>query len=254
MKLVKLLLLIVVCILIVPIFSLFILSITNTGNNVFEWYKVILENENFSRAFLNSITISAIVSLLSVFISTYISLSYFGSKEKYVLILIIIIIGLMPADVIAISINKMGQLLGLNRSNIFFLIFSLILYCLPFTIIILWIRYYFIDVSLLKAGRDLGLNNTSMIKKIIIPLSKNAIINVFLFSFLLTFNEFTRTYYLSGSTEYLSEYLNGKLSSGTDNSIYAGATISILITIIIILVYFAYNNLKVKKDMIRKKI
>lgn len=237
MKLVKTILICFTGILIIPIFSLFTLSLKATDGNYFKWYFEIIKNEKFITAFFNSFYISLIISSLTIITSFIISLAYFEKRKRLLIVFFVLIIGLMPPDIIALSISKSSQIIGFKKSNLFFLCFGLLIYSLPFGIIILWIRYYFIDKFIIIASEDIGLSNVSIIIKILFPLSKNSLISVFLFSFLLTFNEYSRTFYLSGSDEYLSEFLNGKLSSGTDNSIYAGATISILATCLIILIY-----------------
>lgn len=247
MKPVKYILIGFMGILILPIFSLFALSFNATDGNMLKWYLEIFKNESFISAFLSSLIASIFVGSLTLFFSFLISLSYFEVKTRLIVIFLVLIMGLMPPDISSVSINKLCQVIGFNRANLFFLYFGLILYCLPFGIIILWTRYYFIDKQLIAAGEDLGLSNKSIVLKIILPLSKTALVSVFLFSFLLTFNEYPRTFYLSGSVEFLSEYLNGKLSSGTDNSIYAGGTISILITCLTIFIYgtiIKFENLK----------
>jgi ABC-type spermidine/putrescine transport system permease subunit II len=71
-------------------------------------------------------------------------------------------------------------------------------------------------------------------------------------SFLLAFNEYPRTYYLSGSYELLSEFLNGKLSSGTDESIYAGGSITIFITVVSIILLFIYSAFITRKRQLGK--
>ena len=114
----------------------------------------------------------------------------------------------MPPDIMAISISKFSQMLGIYRSNIFFLLFSLLTYCLPFGTIILWARYYYIDKSLFVASEDLGLNKQSLIFKVVMPLSISPLISVFLFSFLLTFNEYPRIFSHSGKagiTEFITK-------------------------------------------------
>lgn len=237
MKPVKYILLCFIGLLIIPIFSLFILSFKATDGNTFKWYSEILKNENFISAFLYSFITSITIGCLTVLFSFFISLAYFEWKTRLMVILVVLVMGLIPPDILSVSINKFAQIIGFNRANLFFLYFGLLLYCLPFGIIILWTRYFFIDKGLITTSEDLGLNNKSIVLKIILPLSKTALVSVFLFSFLLTFNEYPRTFYLSGSVEYLSEFLNGKLSSGTDNSIYAGGTISILITCLVIVAY-----------------
>lgn len=237
MKPIKYILLGFIGILIIPIFSLFVLSFKATDGNTFKWYLEILKNESFISAFLSSFITSITVGSLTVLLSFFISLAYFEKKPRLIVVLAVLVMGLIPPDILSVSINKFAQIIGFNSANLFFLYFGLLLYCLPFGIIILWTRYYFIDKGLITTSEDLGLNNKSIVLKIILPLSKTAMISVFLFSFLLTFNEYPRTFYLSGSVEYLSEFLNGKLSSGTDNSIYAGGTISILITCLVIVAY-----------------
>jgi len=237
MKSIKYILVAFIGVLIIPIFSLFVLSFKSTNGIVFKWYIEILKNESFISAFINSSLTSLTVGVLTAILSFLISLSYFQRKTRLFIIFSILVIGLMPPDIVSISINKFAQIIGFKKSNIGFLIFGLLQYCLPFGIIILWTRYYLIDKNLFITSEDLGLNKKSILLKILLPLTKTALISVFLFSFLLTFNEYPRTYYLSGSVEYLSEFLNGKLSSGTDNSIYAGGTISVIITCIIIFVY-----------------
>lgn len=247
MKSIKAILILIIGVLIIPIFSLFVLSFKATDGQSLKWYVEILNNYRFTTAFVNSFTTSIIVSIIATLVCFLISLAYYDKKTKLLVIFITLLLGLMPPDITAVTINKLAQIIGFYRSNVLFLYFGLLIYCLPFGVIILWTRYYFIEKGILVASEDLGLNNKSIILKIIMPLSKSALISVFLFSFLLSFNEYTRTYYLSGSEEYLSEFLNGKLSSGTDNSIYAGATISILITCCIIGLYGLYSKMQSKR-------
>ena len=237
MKLIKVILLFFIGILIIPIFSLIVLSFQDTNGVLFHWYFEVFRNNAFISAFSTSIITSIFVGLATIIIGFTLSLSYFSLKTRLLTIFFILIMGLIPSDIVSISINKFAQVLGFYRSNSFFLYFGLVTYCLPFTIIILWTRYYYMEKTLFAVSNDLGLNTNSIIFRILIPLSKSAIISAFLFSFLLSFNEYPRTFYLSGSTVYLSEYLNGKLSSGTNNSIYAGGSVSIFVTCIVIVIY-----------------
>lgn len=69
------------------------------------------------------------------------------------------------------------------------------------------------------------------------PLSSATVSACFFLSFLLAFNEYPRTYYLSGSDTLLSEFLNGKLSSGAEESIYAAVGGIILVTAIVTVGY-----------------
>jgi ABC-type spermidine/putrescine transport system permease subunit II len=132
------------------------------------------------------------------------------------------------------------------NSNLFFLCVGLTLYTMPIGILLFWSRFYFIPDSLIISGSDIGMKRFYIVTKIILPLSKNTAISCALLSFLLAFNEYPRTYYLSGANVLVSEFLNGKLSSGADGSIYAGGSITIIITAVSILLmaifYALFNN------------
>jgi spermidine/putrescine transport system permease protein len=247
MKIAKTILLVFLIIQIIPILSIVFLSFQNHNENPFKWYVEIIENESFRSALGLSSVISIIVALSVIVLCFIVSLSWFDSKQRFVVIVLILITGLLPPDIMALSISRISQLLGINSSNIFFLIIAQTLYCFPLGVLIFWSRYYFIKDSLLIAANDLGMKKSLIILKIILPLSNATIISVFILSFLLVFNEYPRTYYLSGSFMFISEFLNGKLSSGTDSSIYAGGSITIFITVFFILIFSVFMSVFNKK-------
>lgn len=245
-KILKILLLALLVVLIMPIFSILALSLQSTGGQTLKWYKEILNNSSFTNSFYLTVFVSICTTILTLIISFIISLSWFNKRQLKTVAFIILVLGLMPPDIIALSISKTAQFLGFYSSNLFFLIIGLTFYCLPFAVLLLWARYYFIEDSLITAARDLGIRKFYIVTKVILPLSSATIISCSMLSFLLAFNEYPRTYYLSGSYELLSEFLNGKLSSGTDESIYAGGSIAILVTLFTItavgLYYFIQSN------------
>jgi ABC-type spermidine/putrescine transport system permease subunit II len=238
MNITKIILICVLGILIIPIFSIIILSFQNNSGEPLKWYQSILINDEFLNSLFRSCFVSIFAAIFGVLVSFLISLSWFNKRQLFVVLMLILIVGLLPADIIALSLNKVFQLLGIYSSNYFILIYGLIYYILPFNVLLFWTGYYFIDSPSLVAAQDIGMKRFYIISRIIWPLSKTTATTCFILSFLLVFNEYPRTYYLSGSTVLLSEYLNGKLNSGADESIYAGGSITIIITAIMILGYF----------------
>ena len=232
-----------------PIFSVFFYSFYNTEmNSVFHWYDKIIENGNFLNALWLSVKISFFTSLIATFLGFILSLSWFNTKQRYSITMLIVILGLVPPDIIALGISKLSQLLNLQGSNLFFTLFALVLYTLPFIILLLWSRYYFINEEIIKSARDLGMKNKYINLKIVLPMSFSALVSVTIFSFILSFNEYPRTYYLSGYHNFLSEYLYGKLNSGLDESIYAGSSITIIITSVFLVITFLFMKLNAKKE------
>lgn len=244
MKLAKILLILTLGVLVIPIFSIFVLSFQNNGGDFLRWYKSIFNNEHFLSALQLSIIISFTTAVLNCGISFILSLTWFSKKQMFTMLTLILFAGLLPPDIFAISISKLSQLLRLNNSNLFFLVIGLVFYTLPFGVLLFWSRFYFIDKSIIIAAKDIGLRKFYIITNIILPLSRTNMISCFLLSFLLSFNEYPRTYYLSGADELVSEFLNGKLSSGADESIYAGGSITVVITTIAIIGYSMINWVK----------
>ena len=243
MKITKTILILFLGILIIPIFSIIVLSFQNNTGDVFKLYQSIFANKDFTDAFLLSTFVSFLTAAFSVFFSFLLSLSWFNKRQMFVVLMLILIVGLLPPDIFALSINKVSQLLGFYSSNFFFLIVGLTFYTLPFGVLLFWTRFYFIEQTTIVAAKDIGLQRFYIITKIILPLSKATVTTSFLLSFLLAFNEYPRTYYLSGSNVLLSEFLNGKLNSGADQSIYAGGSITIILTTILIIGYFSFHSI-----------
>lgn len=249
--LVKAILIFILVLIIIPIFSIFYYSFLDTGIDKLHWYNKIMNNGAFLDALWLSAKTSFVVALITSIIGFIISLAWFNKKQRYAVILLIIILGLTPPDIIALGISKFSQLLNLYDVNLFFTIIGLMLYTLPFTILLLWSRYYFIDDAIIKSARDIGMNNIQINIKIILAMSITALISSLIFSFILALNEYPRTYYLSGHHNLLSEYLYGKLRSGADNSIYAGSGVTIIITYIFLLITFFIIQLNSIKKMAR---
>lgn len=244
----KTILIFVLVLVVIPVFSIFYYSFLNTGiSNVFHWYSEVFKNGSFLNALLLSVKISFIVSLITIIVGFLISLSWFNIRQRYSVILLIVILGLIPPDIIALGISKFSQLLQLQKANLFFTIIGLTLYTLPFIILLLWSRFYFIDEAIIKSARDIGMKNRNINLKIVLPMSISTLISSFIFSFILSLNEYPRTYYLSGYHNFLSEYLYGKLRSGADESIYAGSGITILITCLLLLLTFFVTRFEKRK-------
>lgn len=255
MRIAKALLFLILGIMIIPIFSIIALSFQNSNGNILKWYEVILQNDNFRQAFTLSLFISFCTSFLATLFSFITALSWYNKKQMYLVLVVILVIGLLPPDVMALSLCKVSQFLDLYTANLTFLIIGLTLYALPFGVLLFWTRFYFIENALLTSAKDIGIKTPYIIINIIVPLSKTTFISCLILSFLLAFNEYPRTFYLSGANILVSGFLNGKLSSGADESIYAGGSITIIMTALLIVIlavsylFFTRNNAKSKLEI-----
>jgi ABC-type spermidine/putrescine transport system permease subunit II len=246
---IRILLILLLGVLILPIFSIVGLSLSHS-NTPFEWYHSILANSNFREALALSLLLAFIVGITSTCFAFILGLSWFNKKQRFVIGVLVAIIGLLPPDVFALSLVKVFQVLKLYDSHFVLLLIGMSMYTLPFSILLFWSSFYFINNALLMSAEDIGLTKINTAVKIILPISKNAVISSFILSSLLAFNEYPRTFYLSGSRVFLSEFLNGKLSSGADKSIYAGGSLTILVTSAIVCLFALTNILRARRQRI----
>lgn len=251
MKATRYFLLVFLGLLTLPLVSLVMLSFRSVDGEMFKWYVSIMGNETFTSALLLTTGISIVVGLATVLLSFLLSLSWYNGRQLSLVLLLVLVIGLLPPDIFSLGLNRFAQAIGFRSSNLFFLVFGLVSYTLPIGVLLFWARYYFIEPTVIVAAKDIGMKRIAILAKVIIPLSSATITACFLLSFLLAFNEYPRTFYLSGSYTFLSEFLNGKLSSGADGSIYAAGSGTILITALVIAVYVATRRLIASRAMRR---
>jgi len=157
----------------------------------FENYAVAWQTFNFSRLFLNTI----IVTVVSVFITLVISslAAYSFSRLKYKgsdVMFYIILLGIMiPPAAIIIPLFIIMKSIGLYNS-LFSLIFSYIAFGVPIAVLILRGFFSSIPNELIEAARIDGSTEIGTFFRIVVPLSKPAMLTVTIFLFMQNWNEF----------------------------------------------------------------
>jgi spermidine/putrescine transport system permease protein len=99
---------------------------------------------------------------------------------------------------------------------------------LPFAFIVILINLSAVRRNLMLAAQDLGASRWQTFRDVTFPLIRPGVIGALLFSFLLSFNEFSRAYYLVGAQDTLPIYMFGVMNAGTSPTIYALAGSTIL--------------------------
>lgn len=229
-------------VLIAPLLSTLFLSFSNFSlfehselSFTLDWYRKALDNSRFTKAFANSISLSLIVAVFTTFFSFIISLTWWSYKKRIIILFVLLLLGILPPEVLSISFSTLINSCQLYSYAGFFHWLSLLLGILPYTILLIWGLLSLLDTNLIYAARDLGSKELNIVLFIILPLSLPAVVSSFFLSFLLSLNEYSKTFYLSGSNQYLSEYLNGKLTSGADASVYAAGGLNVFLALAFLL-------------------
>ena len=74
---------------------------------------------------------------------------------------------------------------------------------------------------MIAAARDLGASAWRAFRDVTFPLMRGGVVSSFLFSFLLSFNEYARAYFLVGRQNTLPLAMFGAMNSGASPTIYA---------------------------------
>lgn len=107
---------------------------------------------------------------------------------------------------------------------------------LPFAIRVIYASLFRFDISLEEAALSLGANRIKTFMKITIPLIKEGIITAFIFTFVVSFNNFTATLFIVSRRATLPVEIFAYIVNENDPTIAAISTLIIFITILLVMI------------------
>lgn len=234
----------------IPIVILVFFSFTDSSAPVFlgtksfslKWYYALLESPEIWRAFY----ISTITGVSATFLSLFISLSliYYnlmtgsGKNLLYAFYANIVI----PEIVIAVGLLTFLSYLNIELS-LTTLIISHTILGLGYTIPIIYSRYLSMDKKIIESSMDLGATLTQTFFKIVIPSLMPAIFAAGLLAFIISFDDFILSFFLSGSqTQTLSILIYSMIRTGTSAIVNALSTIMLIISSFLVLIFCSLNT------------
>ncbi|MEM6299751.1 MAG: ABC transporter permease subunit [Bacteroidota bacterium] len=213
----------------------------------FKWYIEAVSNAKFIESSLNSATLSLLCAIVATPVAFVCALSWWSIRQRNTFIIILVLISVTPPETLGILFGTVSNYFELYEVSYLFQAYALTIKALPFAVFMIWGMLKELDQNLVKASRDSGASNQVTAIRIILPLTVPALVSAFLLSFLLSFNDYGITSYLSGATEYLSEYINGKVNSGADPTVFASGGINILMASLFMLVSFLVYKLSLSE-------
>lgn len=248
-----------------PILNLIIFSFNDSKRNIVwrgfttKYYNKVFENDVLFSAFLNSLTIATLSTIISTILglTTAIVLWKFNFylKKYYDLALLFPII--IPEICMGISMLVFFNFINWPAFEIWpFTLSNIIIahvsFTFPFIAIIIRSRLAILNTDTLEAGLDLGANNTQIIRLIILPFIKPAIIASFLLAFTLSLDDFVVTFFTSGPNSVtLPVKIYSMVRFGITPEINAVSTLLILILIFctfFVIRYLSKNNREALDD------
>ncbi|WP_033782668.1 spermidine/putrescine ABC transporter permease PotC [Pantoea sp. 9140] len=200
------------------------------------WYSLLLNNDSLIQAAQHSLIMGVLSASCATLIGalTAVALFRYRFRGKPFVSGMLFVVMMSPDIVMAISLLVLFMLLGMSL-GFWSLLFSHITFCLPFVVITVYSRLKGFDVRMLEAAKDLGASETTILRKIILPLAMPAVAAGWLLSFTLSIDDVVVSSFVSGPTfEILPLKIYSMVKVGVSPEVNALATILMLLSLLLV--------------------
>ncbi|GME32609.1 MULTISPECIES: spermidine/putrescine ABC transporter permease PotC [Pantoea] len=200
------------------------------------WYSLLLNNDSLIQAAQHSLIMGVLSASCATLIGalTAVALFRYRFRGKPFVSGMLFVVMMSPDIVMAISLLVLFMLLGISL-GFWSLLFSHITFCLPFVVITVYSRLKGFDVRMLEAAKDLGASETTILRKIILPLAMPAVAAGWLLSFTLSMDDVVVSSFVTGPTfEILPLKIYSMVKVGVSPEVNALATILMMLSLLLV--------------------
>ncbi len=174
----------------------------------FKWYAEVFADGNLLASILNSFGVGLIAAFVATVLALLAALGLrhsFPMRDAVIPLMLVPIItpGIVSGILLYVFFGVAGVPYGLWSA----VLVAHITWVLPFAFLTIYPRLNRFDRSLEEAAMDLGASPVVVFYRVVLPLIQPGIIATLLFSFTLSFDEFIRTLFVSGSERTTPIYL-----------------------------------------------
>lgn len=212
-----------------------------------DWYSRMMEDQTLQSAIRTSLVVSFSSSVLTAIVSILGARGYMKLPRKYKerAILVILLPVFIPAVVFGLALLVFLRTIGVP-TGLGTLVLAGMLWSLPFAMLIMLTTMSNLRPELRQASYDLGASEFYTFRKIEWPLVYPGVTGAFLFPFLLTFNEYIRSHFVSGRDFTIPVYIYSHVGAGgIPPEMFALGSVAILITTVLMggyIIYFRYSS------------
>ena len=207
-------------------------GLPNISNLSLKWYASLPQETALLGALEQSLIIATVTAVLATIMSLLAALAYFELRTRRTAWLLAVILPMfVPGVIQGLALSAVFTRAGI-KASMMTVIAGHLLWAMPFAFLVILTSFAAVRNSYLVAAADLGANWGRRFVDITLPLIRPGLISAFIFSFLLSLNEFTRAFYLAGRQNTLPVVLFGKMNSGASPVIYAMSGAIFLISVL----------------------
>jgi len=186
-------------------------------------------------AFDRSTALGAIVMVATVLFSFLAGLAFRRRFPGATAVFYVVIASLvMPSVVVSLGIGAMFEMLGIERAWYSSALGAHLTWTLPFGLLIMLAVFNRFNPAYEEAARDLGATAWQTIRYIVVPILLPSLIGVGLFGFTLSYDEFARSLYTSGTFNTLPLEIYGMTTNVTTPVLYALGTVTTGVSFLVI--------------------
>ncbi len=239
------------------IYSFNLSKITSVwGGLSLKWYEDLFRNSDLRKALINSLILASASCFFAVIIGTTAAMAM--RKTKLFFDDIITYFSTLPIMIPEIILGMVFMAI-FSFMNLPFGFVTLIIahtsFCIPYVFTIVRARLIGLDPSYEEAAKDLGANNFETFRDVVLPYIMPGILSGLLLSFAMSFDDVVISIFTTGpSVNTLAIKIYTKMKTGVTPEINALATVILIITVIIIIVFERFNNRSLNKTKLNSDI
>jgi spermidine/putrescine transport system permease protein len=209
-----------------------------------KWFSELFSDSMAIKAIRNSLVIALISATVSTILGTALALGIIKGVKRFkaLLLTLLMLPVLLPSLTIGISALVFFRTINIP-SGIAVVILSHVSISMSYVFLIMMGRIEGVALEVQEAAIDLGAGWLASVKDIMLPMLLPAILAGWLFSFMISWNEFIVTYFLIGTEVTLPIYIFSQLRFGISPKVNVISLLITLFTITVIALLFALRKI-----------
>lgn len=219
--------------LLAPVISVIILSASGPqAGEMLKAYLDVLSRQDLREAWTNSLVVAGVVGVIAMTFGVVLGLTSWNRRWQLLTVAGLGMLALLPPDTYALGLLRVATSLGYKRSSLALVVVSHVAWALPFSTAVIYAANSRVGPELMDAAIEMGAARWQIVFRVLIGMTWPGIVSAFLVGALMSFNEYTRAWYLSGSSRLVSKYIYSKMASGADPGVYALGILNVLLVVL----------------------
>jgi spermidine/putrescine transport system permease protein len=196
-------------------------------------YDLMLQSEPLITAMERSLKLAVVTMIAAPLLALLAVLSYRKTTYKALFVGAMILPLFVPGVVQGFSLLMLFKQIGFGQAFVATAI-GHVIWAFPFAFLVILTSMSTVRDDVLLASADLGANEFETFRHVILPQIRPGVISAVIFSFVLSFNEFSRTVFLQFGQNTIPTYVFAKLQVELSPEVFAIAGLTVVLSFVLI--------------------